>query len=139
MLRLMESKHYQILFNLNFKFINSDLISMKGSSSSQENNYTTANTLELLLYMCSAIINDEIYPLDWSELLLLRDKVVLNALNNIADCISNHYLNNFNSLNKKIWQNYFEAIVSLLTDPCLQMENFSETKRKNILQKYGDI
>ncbi len=112
---------------------------MKGSSSSQENNYTTANTLELLLYMCSAIINDEIYPLDWSELLLLRDKVVLNALNNIADCISNHYLNNFNSLNKKIWQNYFEAIVSLLTDPCLQMENFSETKRKNILQKYGDI
>ena len=26
-----------------------------------------------------------------------------------------------------------------MTDPCLQIENFTETKRKNILQKYGDM
>lgn len=65
MLRLMESKHYSLLFNLNIKYVNNAL-----PKSPQE----TENSLELLLYMCSAVINDDIYPSDWSDLLLLRNK-----------------------------------------------------------------
>ncbi len=64
MLRLMEARHYDLLFNLNLKYVN--------NASSTQNE--SENSLELLLYMCSAIINDDIYPTDWSDLLLLRDK-----------------------------------------------------------------
>ena len=70
MLRLMEAKHYQNLFNLNLKYINA---TMKSSQESI-NTGSAENTLELLLYMCSAIINDDIYPSDWSDLLILRDE-----------------------------------------------------------------
>ena len=64
MLRLMEARHYDLLFNLNLKYVNN------ASSTQNESEIS----LELLFYMCSAIINDDIYPTDWSDLLLLRNK-----------------------------------------------------------------
>jgi dedicator of cytokinesis protein 1 len=89
--------------------------------------------------MSASLISDDIYPRDWSALLVLRDSILLNTLHNIADRISNHHLREFHTPNKKIWQDYFDAVVALITDSCLQLEKFSENKRLGILQKYGDM
>lgn len=41
--------------------------------------------------------------------------------------------------NFKIWFDYFDCIVQLASDPCLQLERFNETKRNGVLLKYQDM
>ena len=39
----------------------------------------------------------------------------------------------------QLWSSYFTLAVSFLTQPCLQLERFSEAKREHLQQKYGDM
>ncbi len=39
----------------------------------------------------------------------------------------------------QLWSSYFTLAVSFLTQPCLQLEKFSEAKREHLQQKYGDM
>jgi dedicator of cytokinesis protein 1 len=117
----MDTKHFQSYFNLAYSA------------------HSDSNSLQLMIYMSASLISDDIYPNDWSDLLVLRDSILLNVLHNIADRISSYHLKDFNPVNKKIWQDYFDAIVALITDSGLQLEKFSDKKRANILHKYGDM
>lgn len=63
----------------------------------------------------------------------------MNTLYHIAERINKFHIENFDKLNKQIWCDYFLCMVQLATDPCLQLENFNENKRRNILCIYKDI
>ena len=39
----------------------------------------------------------------------------------------------------QLWGSYFTLAVSFLTQPCLQLEKFSEAKREQLQDKYGDM
>jgi hypothetical protein len=92
-----------------------------------------------LIYTCRTLIDEATFPKDWFDLLILRNSVVLTALYHIAERINKYHTENFNQLSKQIWADYFECMVALVTDTCLQLENFNENKRKNILSRYKDL
>jgi hypothetical protein len=67
------------------------------------------------------------------------ESVVLNSMYHIAERMNKHHIENFNQLNKQIWLDYFNCMVQLASDSCLQLENFNENKQKIILNKYKDL
>ncbi len=39
----------------------------------------------------------------------------------------------------QVWTAFFTLAISFVTQPCLQVEHFSEAKRDRLLEKYGDM
>lgn len=128
----MDSKHYEIVFDLGETTLGVNMRNHQNSNSEDRDG------LRLLQEICYTIINEDIYPSDWSDLLVLRNRIILNTLRNIADRISKRHLKNFES-SYKIWKDYFDTIVTLITDASLKLESFTQTKRNNILAKYNDM
>lgn len=92
-----------------------------------------------LIYTCKMLLDEGTYPKDWFDLMILRNHVVASALFHIAERINKYHVKEFNELNKQIWFDYFECVVLLAIDPCLQLENFNENKRQSVVANYGDI
>ena len=91
--------------------------------------------MEVLL-MFKDLIKHSIYPKDWAEMMMLMNSVVLNALRHLShtirDLFSSYYEHD-------AWNNFFECSISFLTQPSLQVEEFSQMKRAKILSTYGDM
>ena len=92
-----------------------------------------------LIYTCRNLIDKETYPKDWFDFLILRNSIILNSLYHIAERMNKFHVENISQLNKQIWMDYFDCMVALVTDPCLQLEDFNDNKKKNVLSKYKDI
>ncbi len=92
-----------------------------------------------LIYTCKMLLDQLTYPRDWFDLMILRNSAVASALFHISERINKFHVKEFNDLNKQIWFDYFECMVLLAIDPCLQLENFNDNKQKCVMQSYGDI
>lgn len=82
-----------------------------------------------LIYVCITLMKEEIFPKNWYDLLVLRNKVVFHVLNKISEKLVVNYLENFDSIDRTIWIDYFECLVLIATDVCLKKENFTNSKR----------
>lgn len=105
----------------------------------QPNNSSDQLVCIKLIYACKMLLDEATYPKDWFDLMILRNHVVSSALFHIAERINKYHIKEFNELNKQIWFDYFECVVLLAIDPCLQLENFNENKRLSVVSNYGDI
>lgn len=111
----MDTQHFQVLFETTHRSqpssnassrssqITSDLKSSRSHSldSTMLEDYSN-NSLQLLLCLCKDILEDNIYPKDWSDLLVVRNKVVIKALSNIATFISNIDMKDFDNFQKQV-------------------------------------
>lgn len=67
---------------------------------------------------------------------LLTNHVMLLALQEFCQPLYNDFLKHFDV---QLWMQYFTLAVTFISQPGLQLENFRESKREWILEKYGDM
>lgn len=82
------------------------------------------------------LIKQDVFPNDWAVMKLLTNHVMLITLQQICQPLVTYFLNMFDV---QLWTNYFNLAVIFISQPCLQLETFRSSKRKGILEKYGDM
>uniref|UniRef100_A0A673BM06 Dedicator of cytokinesis 4b n=1 Tax=Sphaeramia orbicularis TaxID=375764 RepID=A0A673BM06_9TELE len=63
--------------------------------------------------------------------------VIITTVLYLSDALRKNFLND--KFDYKVWDSYFYLSVIFINQPCLQLESFSPSKRKKILEKYGDM
>ena len=91
--------------------------------------------MEILLVFRD-LVNKNVFPSDWNEMIMLQNSVILNSLRHFALAIRENFLQPFEV---QLWNNFFHCSISFLTQDPLQLENFSLTKRNKIYTRYKDM
>lgn len=92
-----------------------------------------------LLVFKELLVQDwQVFPSDWLVLKLTANNVIKKALEEFAKPLVYRFLipTTFDS---QLWWSYFSLAVSFLTQPCLQLEQYHEAKRRKILHSHGDM
>uniref|UniRef100_A0A8K9VDC8 Dedicator of cytokinesis 3 n=1 Tax=Oncorhynchus mykiss TaxID=8022 RepID=A0A8K9VDC8_ONCMY len=78
-----------------------------------------------------------VFPRDWNVMRLLTSNIIVTT----AQCLSPALNKNFTEadFDFKVWNSYFSLAVLYINQPSLQLENTTPAKRKNVLDKYGDM
>lgn len=82
--------------------------------------------------------NWQVWPPDWLVMRLVTNDVVRRALEEFAKPLVYRFLAG-GAFDSKLWCSYFGLAVAFLTQPCLQLEQYHETKRRKILNTHGDM
>ncbi|XP_078272813.1 dedicator of cytokinesis protein 4-like isoform X4 [Rhinoraja longicauda] len=83
------------------------------------------------------LIRPEMFPKDWTIMRLVTNNVIITTILYLSDALRKNFLNE--SFDFKVWDSYFYLAVIFINQPCLQLELFSPSKRKKVLEKYGDM
>ncbi|XP_063907750.1 dedicator of cytokinesis protein 1 isoform X2 [Zophobas morio] len=104
-----------------------------------ENFKTRFDTLDFLmeiLLVFKGLVNESVFPHDWCDMIMLQNSVILKALrffsHTIRDCF-------FEKFEYQAWSNFFHCAIAFMTQPALQLENFSFSKRMKIIRIYKDM
>jgi dedicator of cytokinesis protein 3 len=82
--------------------------------------------------------NWEVFEKDWLVMKLSANDVIRKTLEEFARPLVYRFLSP-NSFDSSLWLNYLDLAVIYLTQPCLQLEHCHESKRRKILNSYGDM
>uniref|UniRef100_A0A672J8T6 Dedicator of cytokinesis 4b n=1 Tax=Salarias fasciatus TaxID=181472 RepID=A0A672J8T6_SALFA len=74
------------------------------------------------------LIRPEMFPKDWTVMRLVTNNKICPLLPEFSAAVTS-----------QVWDSYFYLSVIFINQPCLQLESFSPSKRKKILEKYGDM
>ncbi|CAH0555056.1 unnamed protein product [Brassicogethes aeneus] len=86
------------------------------------------------------LIKINIFSQDWLVLKMLTNNIILKASQEFAQPLAFKFLDSRSGyLDIELWTNYFNLAVNYLTQPSLQLEQFSDVKREKIIEKYGDM
>lgn len=91
--------------------------------------------MEILLVF-KDLVNRSVFPPDWCDMIMLQNNVILKCLKYFSLTIRDFFSNKFDN---QAWNNFFHCAIAFMTQPALQLENFSVNKRHRILQKYRDM
>ncbi|KAL7827969.1 hypothetical protein AOLI_G00311210 [Acnodon oligacanthus] len=83
------------------------------------------------------LIRPEMFPKDWTVMRLVTNNVIITTVLYLSDALRKNFLHD--KFDYKVWDSYFYLSVIFINQPCLQLETFSPSKRKKILEKYGDM
>uniref|UniRef100_A0A674EHN6 Dedicator of cytokinesis protein 4 n=1 Tax=Salmo trutta TaxID=8032 RepID=A0A674EHN6_SALTR len=83
------------------------------------------------------LIRPEMFPKDWTVMRLVTNNVIITTVLYLSDALRKNFLND--KFDYKVWDSYFYLSVIFINQPCLQLESFSPSKRKRVLEKYGDM
>nr|XP_019947690.1 PREDICTED: dedicator of cytokinesis protein 4 [Paralichthys olivaceus] len=83
------------------------------------------------------LIRPEMFSKDWTVMRLVTNNVIITTVLYLSDALRKNFLND--KFDYKVWDSYFYLSVIFINQPCLQLESFSPSKRKKILEKYGDM
>ncbi|CAG5927670.1 unnamed protein product [Menidia menidia] len=83
------------------------------------------------------LIRPEMFPKDWTVMRLVTNNVIITTVLYLSDALRKNFLGD--KFDYKVWDSYFYLSVIFINQPCLQLESFSPSKRKRILEKYGDM
>ncbi|XP_064175400.1 dedicator of cytokinesis protein 4-like isoform X3 [Anguilla rostrata] len=83
------------------------------------------------------LIRPEMFPKDWTVMRLVTNNVIITTVLYLSDSLRKNFLSD--KFDYKVWDSYFYLSVIFINQPCLQLEKFSPSKRKNALEKYGDM
>ncbi|XP_065221520.1 dedicator of cytokinesis protein 2 isoform X3 [Planococcus citri] len=89
-----------------------------------------------ILMVFKDLISRPVYPTDWCEMILLQNSVILKSLRFFSHTIRDFFTLEFEY---QVWNNFFHCAVSFLTQPALQLETFSHSKRWRITTRYKDM
>lgn len=114
----MTQQHYQIYINhFNTQF---DLLDF----------------LQEVLGVFKDLVSGCVFPNDWSEMIMLQNSIILKGLRFFSSTIRASFKEDFE---QQVWSNFFHCAIAFLTQPALQLETFTQTKRKRILDRYNDM
>lgn len=120
MLRLMEEKHYRQVLDMH-----PDRKPLK-------------DLLMCMLSVFRELVKQDVYPRDWMVMRMVTNNVILVAMQFFSQSLIDKFLMGL-EFDCQLWGSYFSLAVGFLTQPCLQLEKFSEAKREKILERYGDM
>ncbi|XP_048404368.1 dedicator of cytokinesis protein 4 isoform X10 [Stegostoma tigrinum] len=83
------------------------------------------------------LIRPEMFPKDWTIMRLVTNNVIITTILYLSDALRKNFLHE--GFDFKVWESYFYLAVIFINQPCLQLEMFSPSKRKKVLEKYGDM
>ncbi|GAB1297408.1 Dedicator of cytokinesis protein 4 [Apodemus speciosus] len=104
------------------------------------------------------LIRPEMFPKDWTVMRLVANKyplgrqrysdlydfkaslhsdVIITTVLYLSDALRKNFLNE--NFDYKIWDSYFYLAVIFINQLCLQLEMFTPSKKKKVLEKYGDM
>ncbi|XP_052251846.1 dedicator of cytokinesis protein 1-like isoform X3 [Dreissena polymorpha] len=91
-----------------------------------------------IIMLFQNLIQESVYQNDWMEMIMLQNSIILRALRCFAHTIVNKFSTPFKE-SSVLWNNFFHCAISFLTQPHLQLENFSTSKRQKIVSQYNDM
>ncbi|XP_070996929.1 dedicator of cytokinesis protein 4-like isoform X2 [Oncorhynchus clarkii lewisi] len=83
------------------------------------------------------LIRPEMFLKDWTVMRLVTNNVIITTVLYLSDALRKNFLND--KFDYKVWDSYFYLSVIFINQPCLQLESFSPSKKKRVLEKYGDM
>ncbi|XP_048355397.1 dedicator of cytokinesis protein 4 isoform X2 [Sphaerodactylus townsendi] len=83
------------------------------------------------------LLQPEMFPKDWTVMRLVANNVIITTVLYLSDALRKNFLNE--SFDYKIWDSYFYLAVIFINQLCLQLEMFTSSKKKKVLEKYGDM
>ncbi|XP_029102505.1 dedicator of cytokinesis protein 4b isoform X2 [Scleropages formosus] len=83
------------------------------------------------------LIRPEMFPKDWTVMRLVTNNVIITTVLYLSDALRKNFLSD--NFDYKVWDSYFYLSVIFINQPCLQLETFAPSKRKKVLEKYGDM
>ncbi|ELK12672.1 Dedicator of cytokinesis protein 4 [Pteropus alecto] len=83
------------------------------------------------------LIRPETFPKDWTVMRLVANNVIITTVLYLSDALRKNFLNE--NFDYKIWDSYFYLAVIFINQLCLQLEMFTPSKKKKVLEKYGDM
>lgn len=89
-----------------------------------------------ILMVFKDLVSRSVFPNDWCEMIMLQNSVILKALRFFSTTIRELFNKNFE---QQAWSNFFHCAIAFLTQPALQLENFTQAKQKRILERYKDM
>ena len=91
--------------------------------------------MEILLVFRD-LVNRSVFPNDWIDMIMLQNAVILKSLRFFSHTIRDYF---FEKFDYQAWNNFFHCAISFMTQPALQFETFSRSKRLSLLKKYKDM
>ncbi|GFS07253.1 dedicator of cytokinesis protein 1, partial [Elysia marginata] len=94
---------------------------------------TTFDLMDFLLEILCVfrdLVDRKVYPVDWLEMIMVQNCVILRALRFFAATIHQYFSSPFE---QQLWNNFFHCAISFLTQDSLQLDSFSISKRNKII------
>ncbi|XP_034937564.1 dedicator of cytokinesis protein 1 isoform X2 [Chelonus insularis] len=91
--------------------------------------------MEILLVF-KDLVSKSVFASDWSEMIMLQNSVILKSLRIFSGTIRDYFFTDFE---QQAWSNFFHCAIAFLTQPSLQLEMFTVTKRNRIISRYNDM
>uniref|UniRef100_A0A8C4Q7C8 Dedicator of cytokinesis 3 n=1 Tax=Eptatretus burgeri TaxID=7764 RepID=A0A8C4Q7C8_EPTBU len=94
----------------------------------------------LLVQMFSVFSNlmkPEIFPKDWMDMRMVTNRVIVKALQHLSTVLHQNFMND--DFDFQVWSLYFSLAVLFISQPSLQLESFSASKRNRISSRYSDL
>lgn len=92
----------------------------------------------LLVFKELSITDWHVFPSDWIVMKLTANNILRKALEEFAKPLVYRFLED-NTFDSQLWWSYFSLAVAFLTQPCLQIEKYHDTKRRKILNEFSDM
>jgi len=89
-----------------------------------------------ILMVFKDLVARHVYTPDWAQMILLQNSIILKALRFFSHTIRDSFSNPYEG---QLWNNYFYCAITYVTQPALQLESFSQTKRRQVLARYRDM
>ncbi|XP_071827704.1 dedicator of cytokinesis protein 1-like isoform X3 [Apostichopus japonicus] len=84
------------------------------------------------------LVSKNVYPNDWSVMIMQVNSVVLFAMKQFARVLARSFVT-IDDFEYQLWNNIFHLAVAFVTQESLQLEQFSPGKRNSILETYKDM
>ncbi|KAB0378357.1 hypothetical protein FD755_009935, partial [Muntiacus reevesi] len=78
-----------------------------------------------------------VFPRDWMVMRLLTSNIIVTTVQYLSSALHKNFTET--DFDFKVWNSYFSLAVLFINQPSLQLEIITSTKRKKILDKYGDM
>ncbi|XP_058229955.1 dedicator of cytokinesis protein 3 isoform X3 [Hemibagrus wyckioides] len=78
-----------------------------------------------------------IFPRDWNVMRLLTSNIIVTTVQYLSPALHKNFTDA--DFDFKVWNSYFSLVVLYINQPSLQLETLTPSKRKKILDKYGDM
>ncbi|KAK8379060.1 hypothetical protein O3P69_019104 [Scylla paramamosain] len=89
-----------------------------------------------LLEVVEKLVKEPVFPADWAEMILLQNHVIVKVLQQFSRVIAEKLLEPFR---EDVWSKIFHTSINFISQPPLQLEDFTKSKRNKILGRYKDM
>ncbi|XP_042209941.1 dedicator of cytokinesis protein 3-like isoform X4 [Homarus americanus] len=94
--------------------------------------------LHSIILLLADLVRAAIFASDWFVMRMVTNYTILAAMQEIAQPLISIFLKQ-GRFDNQLWSSYLNLAVGFLTQPCLQLERFSQQKRHKVLERYNDM